>query len=410
MNRLKETTTMMTTKNVLVCEDDPVQLKVLTSLINLAGYRSLSAQTPAEAMIQARRCGIDAVVTDVVLPDGNGFDLVNNLRRLGYDAPVFMTSAHATEGMKDRARDAGVKFFFEKPFSLRSIRDRVDAVLQKSKTKDGTVLLVESDARVRGELGKVIAEAGFQVDAVEGGDGALARLASGGRVDILLMDPHASGTSGAALVRKAREAAPGLHVVMISDEAGRDEIRAGYEAGAASLIRKSIRAERLGQFLTGTFHAVVAAREKREEGRKRSERRAAESPLRKALRWIKSYLHAPGHSRKGGRLAGLLFIVLGAAAGVGGAAALEASYQEGDRLDARAARAMERIAAPSERPGVRQAEAFGRLQVEEQLRLMREANTFTSRYYEGHLEELRRQGSTRTSAEPVVEWPMPLRR
>ena len=219
---------MMTTKNVLVCDDDPVQLKVLTSLINLAGYRSLPALSPGEAMIQARRCGVDAVVTDVVLPDGNGFDLVDNLRRMGYDAPVFMTSAHATDGMKERARNAGVKFFFEKPLSLRAIRDRVDAILQLPTKLDAMVLLVESDPALQRKFEKMIADAGFQVTLAASGDQAVEIVSSGeGRIDLLLMDLHTQGPSGAALVRKVLDIAPSIHVVMMSDDAGRDEIRAG---------------------------------------------------------------------------------------------------------------------------------------------------------------------------------------
>ena len=117
---------MKTMKNVLVCEDDPVQLKILTTLIDQAGYRPISARTPSEAVIAARRCGVDAVLTDVQLQDGNAFDLVGDLRAIGFDAPVFMASAYATDGMRDRARAAGVKRFFEKPFDLRQIRQQVD--------------------------------------------------------------------------------------------------------------------------------------------------------------------------------------------------------------------------------------------------------------------------------------------
>src|SRR5437667_7547961 len=127
---MKARMTMKPTKNVLVCEDDPVQLKILTTLIDQAGYRSLAARTPGEAVNAARRCGVDAVLTDVQLQDGNAFDLVGDLRAIGFDAPVFMASAYATEGMKDRARCAGVKRFFDKPFDLRQIKEQVDEVLK----------------------------------------------------------------------------------------------------------------------------------------------------------------------------------------------------------------------------------------------------------------------------------------
>jgi len=84
--------------------------------------------------VAARRCGIDAVLTDVQLQDGNAFDLLGDLRRFGVDAPVLMASAFATDGMKARAREAGVKHFFEKPFDLPKIREQVENVLKISAT------------------------------------------------------------------------------------------------------------------------------------------------------------------------------------------------------------------------------------------------------------------------------------
>jgi DNA-binding response OmpR family regulator len=394
---------MMATKNVLVCEDDPVQLKVLTSLINLAGYRSLSAQTPGEAMMKARRCGIDAVVTDVVLPDGDGFDLVRDLRRLGFDAPVFMTSAHASEGMKEKARNAGVKAFFEKPLSLSTIRDRVDAVLRTSRMQNASVLLVESDPERRARLEKTIAEAGFAVSSVETGEEALEAVAPRfGRTDLLLMNLHSKGAAGAELIRKALAVRPSLKIVMMSDEAGTDDIRAGYEAGAAAFVRKSISGERLQSFLTATFERLVVERIRTEMEQKRNEQRAADPVARKTVRWAKGWMQAPSHSRKGRRVMGLAGMFLGLVLGMGVAAGLQTSYSEADRLDAMMERVIDRTAAPMGRPAARQIESAGRLQSETQLQLMREANDFTRRYYEGHLEELKRQAVLRNSSEPMT--------
>jgi DNA-binding response OmpR family regulator len=406
MNDLKEAAAMEKTKNVLVCDDDPVQLKILTSLLNRAGYRSLAALSPAEAVMKARQCGVDAVLTDVVLPDKNGFELVSDLRRMGFDAPVFMTSAHATEGMRTRARKAGVNWFFEKPFALRAIKERVDAALRMSTKPDTTVLILEDLPKVRARLEKSVAEAGFGAIAVADGRKALEILASAqGRLDLLLMDLDANDSSGAALIQKALSLVPSLHVVMMSDEADRDEIRAGYEAGASSLIRKSIPSERLQAFLKGTLQGVLAGRKDREESRRRGERLAAEPFHLKAIRWIKSYLHAPSHTRKAARASTLALAILGMAIGVGSAVGLQHGYDQADRAEALAERLARRMLASPEPGLTREEKAIGRFQAEEQLGLMREANTFTRRYYEGHLEEMRRQVSPKSPSEQVLTAP-----
>jgi DNA-binding response OmpR family regulator len=406
MNDLKEAAAMEKTKNVLVCDDDPIQLKILTSLINRAGYRSLAALSPAEAVMKARQCGVDAVLTDVVLPDKNGFELVSDLRRLGFDAPVFMTSAHATEGMRTRARKAGVKWFFEKPFALRAIKDCVDAALRTSGKPETTVLIVENLPKVRARIERSVAEAGFGVIAVEDERKALEILASAeSRVDLLLMDLYASDSSGARLIQKALSLVPSLHVVMMSDDADRDEIRAGYDAGASSLIRKSIPPERMQAFLKGTLQGVLAERKEREESRKRGERLAAEPFHLKAIRWMKSYLYAPSHTRKAAQASTLALTILGMAIGVGSAVGLQHGYDQADRAEALAERLGQRMLAFPELRSSREEKAMGRFQAEEQLGLMREANTFTRAYYEGHLEEMRRQGSSRSPSEQVSTAP-----
>ena len=394
--------TTKATKNVLVCEDDPVQLKILTTLIDQAGYRPISARTPSEAVLAARRCGVDAVLTDVQLQDGNAFDLVGDLRAIGFDAPVFMASAYATDGMRDRARNAGVKRFFDKPFDLRQIREQVDAALKVEPKLDATVLIVDGHADVRLELEKTAVAAGF--DALTAADGAraldvLQNKAS--EIDIFLMDLHAHGNDGAKLIRKALEINPALHVVMMSGDASRDEVRAGYEAGAVSLVRKPVPAERLQAFLKASLKASRAAQEKACERQQRRDRHAAEPLGRRLVRWLKSYLQAPSRSRKGGRVITLTLTATALTIGVGTAYGLQNAYETADRIEEVTARAMQ--AAPqADTIGAKRDATLGRIQTAEQLRLMREANEVTRRYYEGHLQEMRWQRAQAAPAMPAM--------
>jgi len=360
---------METPKNVLVCEDDPVQLKILTTLIDQAGYRSVSARSPGEAVSAARRCGIDAVLTDVQLIDGNAFDLVGDLRRCGFDTPVLMASAYATQGMKDRARKAGVSHFFEKPFDLTKIKAGVDEVLKAVKKLDATVLLVDGHAQVRADLEKAAVQAGFDALTAEDGVKAVEILLRGDRkIDMMLVDLHAPGSSGVALIRKALEIAPALHVVMLSGDARREVIRAGYEAGAASLVRKPISAGRLQNFLIQSFKAS------------RAEQR-----------------RAPQAKRNNGRLAVIAMAAAALLIGVGTAFALQNGYQAIDRYEVKMTNLVQGAL-----PGLDSSKAqdsFGRWQAQQQLQLMRDSNEATRRYQDGHLQELRWQGRSRNASD-----------
>jgi len=114
-----------------------------------------------------------------------------------------------------------------------------------------------------------------------------------------------------------------------------------------------------------------------------------------------TFLHAPTRSRKGGRVLAVAGALLGLAIGAGGAAGLQSSYEERDRLEAMIERAVERTAPPSARTASRQMEAVGRHHAEAQLELMRESNDITRRYYEGHLQELRHQAVFKNAPEPA---------
>jgi DNA-binding NtrC family response regulator len=400
--------TMKTLKNVLVCEDDPVQLKILTTLIDQAGYRPISARTPSEAVIAARRCGVDAILTDVQLEDGNAFDLVGDLRAIGFDAPVFMASAYGTEGMKARAHRAGVKHFFDKPFDLRQIRERVDEALKAPKSLDATILIVDVQGQVRADLEQTALAAGFEVhsaqNAVEAVDILLNTPSS---LDLLLTDLHAPGSTGAALIRKALEIEPTLHVVMISGDADREEIRAGYAAGAASFIRKPVTPERLESFLKASLKAARAGQQRAQGRRERHERHAAAPVLRRMARWVRSVVHASSHGRKGRAILTVMMTVTALTVGVGMAQGFQAGYEAADRTKAMMDRVLQ-MAAPPERPNAAKLDAMlGRVQAAEHLSLTREANDVTRRYYEGHLQELRRQGRSKPASEMVPTFQMP---
>ncbi|HLY73713.1 MAG TPA: response regulator [Planctomycetota bacterium] len=387
----------MTKKNVLVCEDDPVQLKILTTLVRQAGYQSLEARTPGEAIVAARRCGVDAVLTDVQLQDGNAFDLIGDLRRFGVDAPVLMASAFATEGMKDRARQAGAKFFFEKPFDLPKIREQVDRVLKVASNLNAIALIVESHAQVRSEFEQTAIEAGFKVLAVDNGVKALDLIQSGDlRIDLMLTDLHADGASGASLIRKALEVSPDLHVIMMSGDASRDEIHAGYEAGAASLIRKPIAAGRLETFLKESLKTARAHQKKSAERIERSVQYAAQPATQRFVRSAKSF----GRRTKG-TLAVLAVATTALLLGMGAALATKNTYEAADRLEAQFERAMRVSEQMSAMPagGSRTETSVNRWQAGEQIRLMSEANTATRRYYEGHLQEMRWQNRQPAAAQ-----------
>ena len=117
-------------KHVLVVDDEPQILRALRTTLRGAGYDVETAATAAEALAAAAARPPDAMILDLVLPDGNGTDVCRELRTWS-DAPVIVLSAVGEERQKIAALDAGADDYVTKPFSVDELLARLRAVSRR---------------------------------------------------------------------------------------------------------------------------------------------------------------------------------------------------------------------------------------------------------------------------------------
>jgi len=230
-------------------------------------------------------------------------------------------------------------------------------------------------------------------------------------VDLLLVIDHPSISSSAAdLIRESLEIRPGLLVILMMDSGQREKMRAGYDAGAASILLHHISAEGFSTFLKQSLSAAREGRRRELRRRERRARHASDSLARRCLRKIRFWANAPSGSR---RRTGLAAIAAGAVAfliGMGLAYVLERSYRRSDQEDAMIKRGLEGMNR-SKGPTDHRETAILYGQTLEQIGLTRETNEATRRYQQEHLQELRWQNYSRNipPSEPVAD-PRPNRR
>src|SRR5436305_8858228 len=117
---------------LLVVEDDPNILELLSASLRYAGFDVVTAAAGTEAVQAAQRHRPDLIVLDVMLPDMDGFDVIRRLRGGGARIPVvFLTARDATED-KIRGLTLGGDDYVTKPFSLEELTARIRAVLRRS--------------------------------------------------------------------------------------------------------------------------------------------------------------------------------------------------------------------------------------------------------------------------------------
>lgn len=110
---------MNPTATVLLVEDEREAREALARALEREGYTCLLAESPEEALAQARRAPfIDLVVTDIVLGsrDRGGLELIGELRAAGVHAPVIVATAFADVAKVKIALNLGAAYFIEKPF------------------------------------------------------------------------------------------------------------------------------------------------------------------------------------------------------------------------------------------------------------------------------------------------------
>ena len=120
---------------VLVVDDEPQIVRGLRVILGNAGYSVEEATTKQEALDAVSVRPPDAIVLDLVLPDGSGLDVATEIRRWS-QVPIVVLSAVGDEQQKVLALDAGADDYVTKPFGTEELLARMRAVLRR-RTEEG---------------------------------------------------------------------------------------------------------------------------------------------------------------------------------------------------------------------------------------------------------------------------------
>ncbi len=117
-----------TPAKVLLVEDEKQIRRFVRAAVEEEGCQVAEAETMAQGLIEAGTRKPDLLILDLGLPDGNGIELIRDLRGWS-DVPILILSARAQENDKIDALDAGADDYLTKPFSVGELRARVRALL-----------------------------------------------------------------------------------------------------------------------------------------------------------------------------------------------------------------------------------------------------------------------------------------
>lgn len=125
---------------ILVVEDDPILMDGLKVGLGLTGATVDDVDTCADARAALAAGRFDAVVLDVMLPDGSGLDLLAALRARGDATPVLLLTALDDPPDRVRGLDSGADDYLGKPFDLDELAARVRAIARRGHGRAGPLL------------------------------------------------------------------------------------------------------------------------------------------------------------------------------------------------------------------------------------------------------------------------------
>ena len=119
--------------HILVVEDDQALNKLICRVLNKNGYETASAADGEEALALLDQMYIDLIITDLMMPNMDGYDLTKALRDSGYQLPILVVTARDTFPDKAKGFKLGIDDYMVKPIDVNELLLRVEALLRRAK-------------------------------------------------------------------------------------------------------------------------------------------------------------------------------------------------------------------------------------------------------------------------------------
>src|SRR5271155_2510192 len=129
--------------NILVADDDAAIRTVLNQALSRAGYEVRSTGNASTLWRWISQGDGDLIITDVVLPDENAFDLLPRIKKARPDLPIIIMSAQNTFITAIRASERGAYEYLPKPFDLKELIGIVGRALSQPKERSAAAAKAE---------------------------------------------------------------------------------------------------------------------------------------------------------------------------------------------------------------------------------------------------------------------------
>ena len=118
---------------VLVVEDNPNNMKLISMVLNRHGYETIGAVTGEEGVEKAGAEKPDMILMDIMLPDIDGLETTRRIRKIEsmQKIPIIAITSYAMAGDREKILEAGCNGYFEKPINPLTIMNDIEKIVER---------------------------------------------------------------------------------------------------------------------------------------------------------------------------------------------------------------------------------------------------------------------------------------
>lgn len=128
--------------SILVVEDNKNLSILMSDRLEMEGYKVFQSENGERALEVLESNKIDLIITDIMMPTMDGYQLIDILRKSGYNMPVLMITAKESFEDKEKGFKLGTDDYMVKPININEMMLRVSALLRRSKIINKNILQI----------------------------------------------------------------------------------------------------------------------------------------------------------------------------------------------------------------------------------------------------------------------------
>lgn len=232
--------------SVLIVDDSLTVRMDLGEAFELTGFATMLCSTMAAARSALSTGSFSLIILDVLLPDGDGVDLLRELRQTPATAGtlIMLLSSEAEVSDRTRGLKTGADEYIGKPYDQSYVVARALELLRKREpgstaARSTTVLIIDDSPTFREELKSVLESSGYAVVTAGTGEDGL-RTAVDARPAVIVVDGILPGIDGSTVIRRIRADAAlrGTPCILLTGSEERSDELEALDAGADAYVRK----------------------------------------------------------------------------------------------------------------------------------------------------------------------------